>query len=488
MRLYKKEGDTIKILSFPGEEVEKGEYLIIEDGESGRGLIVQVIDVQFANIPGVLEELLRNSAKELTYGEDIDPLGISSHVAYIEDARVLICKIRGAVEDGRLCVYRSWLPSRFKSIIRRLSINRLMFILGLPGELPIEVGEAYSSKFILNAKDLDGKLNIITGKKGTGKSHLSKLLVLSLVDYGAPVVVLDINGEYINLGFKKNGEKNEYYNKILILTPSENFKVNLAETSLKIMMDIMVYALELPGTSAREFQRIWVYLKSKNTISLAKLGEAIRSWKCNERVRDALFSRYYTLVNSGFFTDEENGFISFEEALKTISCGGVIVINLRNQSSTNRRIIVEYILGKLTSLLSSKKLKAIFLFAEEAHLYLRETYWDDLVTRMRHLGIFTTFITNQPDTIRDGIYRQVDNIFLFNFTSDRDLEVISRAARIDSETVRLIAKELPPHYCLVLGYVVKDFPVVVKIRELDVKTMGETRLFFTEVGASVYAS
>jgi len=149
---------------------------------------------------------------------------------------------------------------------------------------------------------------------------------------------------------------------------------------------------------------------------------------------------------------------------------------------------VEYILGKLTSLLSSKKLKAIFLFAEEAHLYLRETYWDDLVTRMRHLGIFTTFITNQPDTIRDGIYRQVDNIFLFNFTSDKDLEVISRAARIDSETVRLIAKELPPHYCLVLGYVVKDFPVVVKIRELDVKTMGETRLFFTEVGASVYAS
>jgi hypothetical protein len=99
---------------------------------------------------------------------------------------------------------------------------------------------------------------------------------------------------------------------------------------------------------------------------------------------------------------------------------------------------------------------------------------------MRHFGVFTTFVTNQPDTIRENIYRQADNIFLFNFTNERDLETVSRAARVDSETVKSIARDLPPHYCLLLGKAVNDFPIVVKVKALDVRTMGKTRLFFSD--------
>ena len=51
---------------------------------------------------------------------------------------------------------------------------------------------------------------------------------------------------------------------------------------------------------------------------------------------------------------------------------------------------------------------------------------------MRHFGIYTTFITNQPDAISDGIYRQVDNIFLFNFTNDNDLDKISKVSLADN--------------------------------------------------------
>ena len=109
---------------------------------------------------------------------------------------------------------------------------------------------------------------------------------------------------------------------------------------------------------------------------------------------------------------------------------------------------------------------------------MRETYWDDIVTRMRHLGLFTTFITNQPDSIQESIYRQVDSIFLFNFINDRDLEAISRTAKIDAESVKIMVKELPPKYCLAIGDVVRNFPLIVKVRELKVKTMGETCLFF----------
>ena len=94
MKLYRKEGNIVQILSFPNETVEKGDYLLVEDGEEGRALIVQVIDVQFATIPGVLEELLRSlpDGGELIQGEDLDPFEIAPHITYIQDASLLVAK------------------------------------------------------------------------------------------------------------------------------------------------------------------------------------------------------------------------------------------------------------------------------------------------------------------------------------------------------------------------------------------------------------
>ena len=83
-----------------------------------------------------------------------------------------------------------------------------------------------------------------------------------------------------------------------------------------------------------------------------------------------------------------------EKILHAIDGGGILVVNLKNQSHLVRRILVEIFLGELTKILSSNWLRAAFLFAEEAHLYLRDTYWDDIITRMRHIGLFTTFITS----------------------------------------------------------------------------------------------
>jgi hypothetical protein len=484
VKLYKKEGNTLQILSFPNETVEKGDYLLVEDAEANRGLIAQVIDVQFASVPGVLEELLRSlpDGGEVIQGEDFDPLEIAPHITYIQDASLVICKIRATIENDALSSSSSWLPSRSQSTIKKLSIPTLFKLAKAQENLPIVLGGTKDSSLLtIDASSLDGRLNIITGKKETGKSHLSKLLMANLVGYKATVVVFDLNGEYVSLGMTSDERRNAYYDKIHVLTPSQNFKVAPRQLNLHVLLGILIHALHLPGTSAREFRRIWLSLKEKDKLTLHELGEAITVWQCNQHVRDALLSRYHSLVNSGFFTDSCVEATLLEDCLfKAKEQGGAIVVNLRNTSTVDRQIVVEYVLGKLVELLTNWKLKATFLFAEEAHLYLRETYWDDIVTRMRHFGIFTTFITNQPDTIRENIYRQADNIFLFNFTNEHDLDVVSRAARVDAETVRSIAKDLPPHHCLTLGKVVRDFPIVVKVRALDIKTMGETRLFFKD--------
>ena len=77
MRLFKKTGNTLHILSFPGEEVEKGEYLLIRDEKAGKAMIAQVIDIEFANVPGVMEELLRSpDVEDSIQGEDLSLIHI----------------------------------------------------------------------------------------------------------------------------------------------------------------------------------------------------------------------------------------------------------------------------------------------------------------------------------------------------------------------------------------------------------------------------
>jgi DNA helicase HerA-like ATPase len=183
------------------------------------------------------------------------------------------------------------------------------------------------------------------------------------------------------------------------------------------------------------------------------------------------------IQSSGIFTDGGGGF-ELEKATPKVGSGSGLVINMGNTSPTVRRMIVELVLSKLVDLLERGSIPPVFLFAEEAHLYVRETYWEDIITRMRHFGIYTTFITNQPDAISDGIYRQVDNIFLFNFTNDGDLDKISRVSLADNDTIRSIVRTLPQRHCLAIGKAVSDLPMVIKVAAAEVKTMGETKKFF----------
>ncbi|HID04883.1 MAG TPA: ATP-binding protein [Aigarchaeota archaeon] len=188
-------------------------------------------------------------------------------------------------------------------------------------------------------------------------------------------------------------------------------------------------------------------------------------------------SRMNSIEASGFVNEERNP-TDLKSILHNSGEWRLVIVDLLNLIPATRRLIVEYLLTKLSSLLKNNMINPIFLFAEEAHLYLRETYWEDIVTRMRHLGLFPVFITNQPDTIPEAVYRQADNIFLFNFSNENDLERISKAARIDAESVKMLGKTLPPRYCLLIGRMVSDIPVMLKVRSSELKTMGYTRIFF----------
>jgi len=479
MKILSKSNDTVKLLASPDEELlERGDYLVIED--NSKKLLIQVIDIEYADLPGMLEDTLRElSAEDVKNFSSIDPYSIGSLIAKLREARLIIGKFRGVLVDGDLRNDILWLPSRFYSRIGKASSSLINELSRSSGRRTILLGECMGDWFTVNAESLDGKLTIITGKKEMGKSHLAKLLVVGLVEYGARILVFDVNGEYGGLSKKIDGSDSELSDRLKVMIPGWNFKTAIEDAGLKTMLDILRYVYDTPPASLREFSRIW-YITERiyGRVTLKGLIEALTKTQMNESIREALLSRLLSIEDLEFFDDENPQ--SLENLLGELEYGGALIVDLSKSLPHGRRLVVEYVLSKLSTILKNNQYPPLFLLAEEAHLYLRDTYWDDLVTRMRHIGVFPIFVTNQPDMIPDSVYRQADNIFLFNFTNDSDLDYLAKASRVDAETVKRVVKALPPKRCLIVGRIVNDIPVVVKVRELHVKTMGETKLFFTQ--------
>jgi DNA helicase HerA-like ATPase len=477
MKILSKNGNELLLLAMKEDSAAKGDYLLIED--RSRSMVVQVYDEEYLSSQALIEDIVKEEVVNASSVENLhDPLNIGSLSRLVRDARIFRAKIRASVNDGKLSSDVTWLPSRVESKIRRLAMKELDSFLGRRGVFPIPLGRTGDSEeFEIYAEDLDGKLTVITGKKESGKSHLSKMLVKTLVQHGAFVVIFDLNNEYSGLGWNRDGTSSSIHKQFKVLEPGKTLRFSLDYCGKGAVSGMLKNALDMPAASLREFFRIWDWLENKQSLSIDAIGNAVNTWNINELVRDALVSRYHVIQSSRLFAD--TGF-QFENAISAGSGGAALVINMGEVSPTVRRMVVELVLSKLVDLLERQAIPPIFLFAEEAHLYIRDTYWEDIITRMRHFGIYTTFITNQPDAISDSIYRQVDNIFLFNFTNDGDLDKIAKVSLADNDTIRSIVRTLPQRHCLAIGKAVCDLPVVIRVAAAEVLTLGETKKFFNK--------
>jgi len=480
VKILKKESDDILVIASPRERVRVGDYLIA--AEAQRSLVLQVYDERYLDVEGIEEEIAREEVLSASApGVTSDPTELTTISTLIRDMRILLCKARGTIAGGKLTPRSNWMPSRTSSTVTRLMVQEMGGTIEPLGAREIRLGTVDSeSPFNIPAEALDGRITVITGRKESGKSHLAKILLRGLLEFNAYAVIFDLNDEYGMVGQRKDGSETAEAMKVKVLRPGRDLKFSLASVGLRPITNLLSHSLEMPGTSLREFVKIWEQLDSRDELTLGSLESGIQQWRCNEFVRDALFARYHTLASSGLFTDSSHQQFDLQDFFTLNRGGGALVVSLSGVSPLNRRMVVELILSKLVELLERRKIPPVFLFAEEAHLYLRDTYWEDLITRMRHFGVFTLFVTNQPDAIDQKIYRQVDNIFLYNFSNDSDLNLVAQASMADSDTVKAIVRTLPPRMCLLLGYAVRNLPVVVNIDPFDSPATGLTRRFFQE--------
>jgi hypothetical protein len=476
MYVLTKEGDDLALVFSPDESIRLGDTLLIDD------IVAQVVDIQFANVQGVLEHILRKSliAKSETE-EHIQP-ELQSVIDSLTDQKLARTKIRGHLVsyDERNNVFKTGLSefnvSRASAVIQQLPQDDLFKALDLPFPPTCDLATTLSDE----CADFDiliDKLgiNLITGMKGSGKSYLAKRLLFKLIDSKVLTLIFDLNAEYLSLGKAEDGTPNQYADRMVTFTPYLTKETD-SERQLTIPVHELSYDdfatfLNVPRDSATYLYLIQFWRKNSDTAFTLDHLERFVSNIDNDYVREGLLQRLEVARISGLFGP--NAITGFIKAMRDE--GGAIIFNLSEISHWERKIAVEFILRRLVRMGQAKDFEAVSLFLEEAQLYVERENMIDIITRMRHSGIFPTFITNTPRTLPDDVFALLDNLIAFSFRNEDELRQLAHSGLIDQKTVNAL-QHLEKQQCIAVGKITSQYPLFLEIKPQKGALMGgETR-------------
>ena len=473
VRILNKKGDEIYVLCRPDESLRIGDCLNIG------GIIAQVIDVEYATLPGILEHILRKSMLEGAETQEYIQQEAKTFLDTLSDHRLAITKIRGTY-DGKefrpgfieLSVDRSNAP------ISLMKSEEIANMLELKSKYMADLGET-ATREPMNYQLMLDKLgiNLITGMKGSGKSYAAKKILLKLVENGKVIVVFDLNGEYVNLWRNEQGEPGVFAGRFLVLNPKD-MKATVSAVPLRIPLNEVGYdefaSFTNTNPASQMYNELIVFWARRGPFDLNDLESWVNQNIDNRYVKTGLLGKIRMAKALHLFGQFDiKGHIT-----KMEQSGGALIVNLRGTKRKEREVIVEFVVRRLAGLRTKKEIKPLCIFAEEAQLYVTRSMWDDILTRMRHYGIFPTFITNDPTTLPDEVFSLCDNLISFKFENEDDLKQISKAKMIDLETLKLL-KSIEFFQCLMIGDLTNDFPVLIEITpQKEVMMGGETQKLF----------
>jgi len=472
--LHRIKGNVAEIVFDPeAVEIGVGQSLLLREGE--RGLIVQVVELRTAGYPALLREEFHSLLGFPIFPEAARPKNFKLAVAKIR-------KLLGwEAWDG-------WIPGKGVEIVPLSDEEVARSALDLRGN-PIVLGRTpQGHPFVVEGRALE-KVNIITGMKGSGKSHLAKVLLLELIKRGAACLVFDINREYIRLP-----------GNIIVLEVGGNFKMDIQGFGLGPLLTLLS-RFGLPEVSAIYFENRLSRL-FEEARKLEEMGRPVPFIGINELIQMAEAGEYYqteygegagavnrtiksrleALKNTGIFARRKSEAAHFEPYFEKVRKGGAVVLDLSRLSNQARAGFVQAIIDKVVRLAhreAAGEEDYPFLFFEEAHLYISGSTIDFLVSRARHLGLTLFFITNMITGLEESVLRQADNLFLFNLPLETDINWVAKSALADQETIESLVTRLRRYHCLVIGEATSYYPLILAVDPLrGVETGGETKYFF----------
>lgn len=494
MEVFTIKGENVILMYHAADEAaEVGQqFAILERPSLREGLVVQVISNDSLEYPGLQQEIIQKILEERAATTNVI-LDREQGMGQIRNIKLALAKIRKKIHNGHWQRWDGWIPTRSVDISPIGPDTLIQNIIPTP-TVPLNSFCGFKGhKVQFNGPNLN-MVNVITGVKGSGKSHIAKHLLLALASANVPCIVFDINGEYINLP------------NVQALRWGENFSPNLAEVGYEMLVSVIeaiyplttetaksVFDIRLPQafTQRRDFcqKRGQTF-----TIDIPWLRQQY-DWGGGSYVDDAIKRRLQMVEEMGLFLEttsppqsqeeqEEGGeevvsdlTTAYERAIQ----GRPIIFNMKGMETKLQTALVKAVNQLIEKICEreerNKAGRFPFMFYEEAHFYISEHTILNIITRGRHIGMASVFITNSPQKLPDTVFRQLDNLFLLNLTHKDDIRNVSKNSFTDEDTIDSFATRLPERHALIIGNLTDRYPLIVEILDLPpgVPPTGRTR-------------
>jgi hypothetical protein len=288
---------------------------------------------------------------------------------------------------------------------------------------------------------------------------------------------------------------------ILHLKAGENLKLGVRQFGLSPLVTMLtkfglpeVSAMHFENRMSRLLQEAWQMEQQGRQVPFIGIQHLLEmaddlEFSPNEVVSAAIRSRLEAARNTGVFAERADEATTLQAEYDKIRQGGALVVDISSLTNLSRQGFVQAIIDILREVCEREIQRGTsrfpFVFFEEAHLYISRNTIGYIVTRSRHLGMTCFFVTNMVSGLDETVLRQVDNLFLLNLPFDDDVRHIGKSAIIDQETMSSFVKRLRRHHALILGDVTRQYPMIIKVKELKgIRTAGETQYFFKPKTAS----
>lgn len=509
-----------------GVNLEVGDVLFLRERESNNeqenGVIVQVISKETASYPhadtkAIFRLMVRIKAFEHQRFNN-EPKEV------IDEFLVANFKVRASIKDGK------WGLPAGKVVTRSidtfiLSENILTNqIFKKVGNHNLHLGEYKSAKVEFFGGGFE-KINLITGMKGGGKSHIAKGIISESLKTGMSAVVFDINNEYKGLPQSKSYILGQ--NILDGLNTGLNLKFRLDRLPTNTIIELINRL-----SSIGEKTAIIVRAKLHETLQLRinkgicpdlpylieSVSNIIEGNDRNEAIVNMRMS-YITALNilglykllmtkeeakaeDEYIRKRENNeeatcphVVSLRTALYEIQNDkpGVIIFEIGGLSSLIQITVVDLVMETLKNICqkeTSRYKKAIgenkihvpmypTVYFEEAHMYMEIQKINELLPLIRHFGMNVFFMTNTPGALPDSVFRLIDNLVMTRILNKKDIDQVKNCGLTDADTIEGFAKSLDKYYALLLSSQdssTKNFPLVFKVRPFkELPESGETR-------------